>query len=210
MCIRDSSYYGRNEPGLWVTGADGSFSGTLPAGKYEFGIGLNYHLAKLAEGSHLQIVHGELDLLSLIHISKAQIKRWRPPKVKLVSATDLMKSWRPPKVELITATDLMKRLEEAGEKERERPAVWRVKEGELSRRIQEIREEWHKREELIEDRIYDVVEGIPRGNTEEKTKKSLEERVRELAEWSAARKFNPYWNTKNLEMCIRDRHCAVQ
>src|SRR5690554_5615242 len=34
------SYYGRNEPGLWVTGADGSFSGTLPAGKYEFGIGL--------------------------------------------------------------------------------------------------------------------------------------------------------------------------
>ena len=27
-----------------------------------------------------------------------------------------MKSWRPPKVELITATDLMKRLEEAGEK----------------------------------------------------------------------------------------------
>ncbi len=130
--------------------------------------------------------------------TKAQIKRWRPPKVKLVSATDLMKSWRPPKVELITATDLMKRLEEVGEKERERPAVWRVKEGELSRRIQEIREEWHKREELIEDRIYDVVEGIPRGNTEEKTKKSLEERVRELAEWSAARKFNPYWNTKNL------------
>lgn len=59
----ERSYYGgRSEPGLWVTSEDGSFSGTLPKGTYEFGIGLNYQQAELVQGSHLQIINGELDL----------------------------------------------------------------------------------------------------------------------------------------------------
>jgi tetratricopeptide (TPR) repeat protein len=92
------SYYGRNEPGLWVTGADGSFSGTLPAGKYEFGIGLNYHLAKLAEGSHLQIVHGELDLSSLEELPPVEF-RFVEPVTLLMPETDFVYRGEPFEIE---------------------------------------------------------------------------------------------------------------
>lgn len=56
------SYCGRSEPGLWITSEDGAFSGRLPIDTYEIGISLNYNQAKLVEGTHLQILNGELDL----------------------------------------------------------------------------------------------------------------------------------------------------
>lgn len=75
------SYYGRSEPGLWVTGQDGSFTGILPAGTYEFGIGLNYHQAKLVEGAHLQIIHGELDLTETKELPLVEFRFVEPVKL---------------------------------------------------------------------------------------------------------------------------------
>ncbi|HBN94964.1 MAG TPA: hypothetical protein DDZ66_01580, partial [Firmicutes bacterium] len=60
--IDGSRSYFTDQPGRWVTSEDGTFVGTLPQATFEFGIGLNYHQAQLVEGTHLQILHGELDL----------------------------------------------------------------------------------------------------------------------------------------------------
>lgn len=53
---------GLDSPGLWVTDAEGRFSGFLPPGEYEFGISLNFHQAELVEGTHLQILGGRQQL----------------------------------------------------------------------------------------------------------------------------------------------------
>ncbi|NLL49078.1 MAG: NADH dehydrogenase [Firmicutes bacterium] len=113
--------------------------------------------------------------------TKAQIKRWKPPKV-----------------ELISTTDLMKKLEEARDGERKRVQTWRSKEGELAKRVQRIRQDWQEREEHMEDRIYDVIEGVSRRGDGERKQTSLLEEIQEALKRPVRRKFNPYWNTKNL------------
>ena len=113
--------------------------------------------------------------------TKAQIKRWKPPKV-----------------ELISTTDLMKKLEEARDGERKRVQTWRSKEGELAKRVQRIRQDWQEREEHMEDRIYDVIEGVSRRGDGERKQTSLLEEIQEALKRPVKRKFNPYWNTKNL------------
>jgi len=113
--------------------------------------------------------------------TKAQIKRWKPPKV-----------------ELISTTDLMKKLEEARDGERKRVQTWRSKEGELAKRVQRIRQDWQEREEHMEDRIYDVIEGVSRRGGGERKQTSLLEEIQEALKRPVKRKFNPYWNTKNL------------
>ena len=145
-------------------------------------------------------------ILGLIYLAETWLpsrissltRAWRRVDQVTQETKAQIKRWKPPKVELISATDLMKKLEEARAQEREQVKVWRVGDGELKRRIQKVRQEWQEREERLEERIYDVVEGVPRGEAKEEGKKSLDERVRELADWAATRKFNPYWNTKNL------------
>ena len=121
--------------------------------------------------------------------TKAQIRRWKPPKFE-------PPRWESP-IKPITTSDLMKRLEESRDKERDRVRIWRTKEGELAKRIQKARLEWHEREERLEDHIYDVIEGVPRERDKQK-KQSLGERIQEVLVRPTKRKFNPYWNTKNL------------
>lgn len=77
-----SYYYYSDQPGLWVTSSDGSFVGTLEAGHYEFGIGLNYHQAKLAEGTHLQILNGELDLTASEELPMVEFRFVEPVQLK--------------------------------------------------------------------------------------------------------------------------------
>lgn len=113
--------------------------------------------------------------------TKAQIKRWKPPRVGLISTTDLMK-----------------KLEEARDGERKRVQTWRSKEGELAKRVQRIRQDWQEREEHMEDRIYDVIEGVSRRGGGERKQTSLLEEIQEALKRPVKRKFNPYWNTKNL------------
>ena len=79
------SYSGRIEPGLWITSEDGSFSGILPKGTYEFGIGLNYHQAKLVQGTHLQILNGELDITTAGNLPEIEFRFVEP--VTLIQPT---------------------------------------------------------------------------------------------------------------------------
>lgn len=44
---------------LWLSGEDGTFSGYLKRGPYQFGLRLNYEQAKAVEGTYLQIINGE-------------------------------------------------------------------------------------------------------------------------------------------------------
>lgn len=53
---------GPNQRGLWITDREGRFQGELREGVYEVGIRLNYEQARLVEGTHLQIINGELAL----------------------------------------------------------------------------------------------------------------------------------------------------
>jgi tetratricopeptide (TPR) repeat protein len=76
------SYYGRSEPGLWITSEEGAFSGTLPTGTYEFGIGLDYQQAKLVEGYHLQILNGELELQVEGAVQVVEFRFVEPVKLK--------------------------------------------------------------------------------------------------------------------------------
>lgn len=131
--------------------------------------------------------------------TKAQIRRWKPPKVELVSPTDLMQKLEEVRyVELISTTDLLKKLEAARNAERRQVQVWRSREGELAKRIQRIRQEWHEREEQLEDRIYDVIEGVSREGHEQRKQTSFIEEIQKVLTRPVKRKFNPYWNTKNL------------
>ncbi|HKM43596.1 MAG TPA: hypothetical protein VJZ70_06345, partial [Limnochordia bacterium] len=68
----------------------------------------------------------------------------------------------------------------------------------LAKRIQEMRREWHEREERFGDRIYDVVEGVPRKKDEQEGGSLLGKRFREVVAGTAKKTFNPDWNTKNL------------
>jgi len=123
--------------------------------------------------------------------TKEQIRRWKPPEFE-------PPKWDSSTIKSITTADLMKRIEVSRQKEQERVRVWRSKEGDLAKRIQEMRREWHEREGRFGDRIYDVVEGVPRKKDEQEGGSLLGKRFREVVAGTAKKTFNPDWNTKNL------------
>lgn len=118
-----------------------------------------------------------------------QIRSWKPPKFE-------PPKWDPP-AKPITTEDLREKLETTRDKGRDRVQRWRSKEGELAKRLVQIRREWREREERFEDRFYDVVEGVPRKKKEPEKEVPLGERFRNMVA-PAKKRFNPYWNTKNL------------
>ena len=127
--------------------------------------------------------------------TKAQIRRWKPPK------------WEPPRweparwgsaIKPITKDDLLRKIEATRAREKERVQLWRTKEGEITKWIQRARRDWQEKEARFEDRIYDVVDGVPRKPQRPEEERSLDERLRRTLEGITRRKFNPYWTTKNL------------
>lgn len=112
---------------------------------------------------------------------KAQVRRWKPP------------------VKPITTADLMENLKLTSDKGRDRVQKWRSKEGEVGKRVREIRREWHEREERFEDSVYDVIDGVSRKKDGQKNETPLGGRLREKMVGTAKKRFSFDWrNTNNL------------